>query len=88
MLEICKRLINEYGEEFCLRKVQEELKELDIAIDRYLNHGDDNRDNIIEEMADVRIQELKLKLIFNITEKELEEKTEKKLNKIQSYYLD
>lgn len=87
MLKICKDLINEYGELFCLRKVQEELKELDIAIDRNLNHMEDNRDNIIEEIADVRIQETKLKLIFNITEKEIEDQIQIKLDKIKTHYL-
>ena len=88
MLEICKRLINEYGEQFELRKVQEELKELDLELDQYLNHGKENRNEIINEMADVQIQLTNLKLVFCISEKELEDAINEKIEKIKKCYLD
>ena len=88
MLEICKRLLREYGEEFELRKVQEELGELDAEIHRYLNHGEENRSKFIEEMADVQLQLTTLKIIFNITDKEIEDEVNKKIVKIKSCYLD
>ena len=88
MLEICKRLLNEYGEIWELGKVQEELTELDHEIDRYIYHGENNREKIIEEIIDVNIQLTTLKVVFNITDKEIDDGIYEKVKEIAKEYLN
>ncbi len=62
----------------------EEMSELTKEICKY-KRGFDNRENIIEEMADVFIMLRQLKLIFNITDKELHNAELAKIKRLREH---
>jgi hypothetical protein len=55
--------LSHYGVEHQLRKSVEELTELSLAIQRVLD-GRANIENVLEEIADVRIMLAQLELVF------------------------
>lgn len=62
----------------------EEMSELTKELCKY-KRGFDNRDHIIEEMADVYIMLRQLKIIFNVEDKEIKEVERYKLKRLQEY---
>lgn len=62
----------------------EEMSELTKEICKY-KRGFDNRENIIEEMADVFIMLRQLKLIFNVTDKELHNAEVAKIKRLREH---
>lgn len=61
------RIINHYGYEKQSRKTIEELAELTVAINKYIDDPEENKfKNLIEEIADVEIMIQQLKIIHDI----------------------
>ena len=75
--ELYEKLINEYGDLQVVVAI-EELGELQKELCKSLR-GKDNKDKIIEEMADVYIMLDQLKLIFEISNPVIRAEKQKKL---------
>lgn len=69
-IELQTEVVNEYGANIQSTICMEECAELIQAISK-MKRGKDNRDNLIEEMADVYIILEQLKFIYNITDNEI-----------------
>lgn len=84
--EIVSRSLDTYGNGIQLVVCMEELSELTQAISKEIR-GKDNRNNLVEEMADVIICLEILKQIFAVTNVEIEEwvkfKQERNLKRIK-----
>ena len=84
---ILQQAINHYGVEKQLNKVDEELKELKEALKNWRNDKYE-LDNVIDEMADVKIMLMQLKIILemncklDITE-EVNQRIDFKLNRLK-----
>lgn len=78
---ILKRAIAFFGKEKQHDMVIEEMLELGKEIMKW-KRGANNRDEIIEETADVLIMIEQLKIIHHITDEELEKVIEFKLNRL------
>lgn len=76
------RVISVFGEKNQQMQTLEELMELQRAVFEHVHRGTDNRDNIVEEIADVEIMLAQLKEIHNIDPKEIEMVQERKLNRL------
>lgn len=76
------RVISVFGEKNQQMQTLEELMELQRAVFEHVHRGTDNRDNIVEEIADVEIMLAQLKEIHNIDPKEIEMIQERKLNRL------
>lgn len=61
----------------------EEMSELTKELLKDVNRKKDNREDIVEEFADVTIMLEQLKVIYNITDEELEGQIEKKIEKME-----
>lgn len=79
---ILERAIEAYGKDMQLNVAVEELSELIKELCKN-KRGNDNRDNIIEELADCYIVMEQIEIIFNITGNELHYKTVEKLNRLE-----
>ena len=77
-----ERAIKTYGVDMQLNVAVEELSELIKEICKS-KRGVDNRDAIIEEMADCYIMLDQLQTIFNIQEEEICDKMEEKVNRLE-----
>lgn len=77
------RVISVFGEKNQQMQALEELMELQHAIFEHVHRGTDNRDNIVEEIADVEIMLAQLKRIHNIDQKEIEQVQDRKLNRLE-----
>ena len=71
------RVISVFGEKNQQMQAIEELMELQRAVFENVHRGTDNRDNIVEEVADVEIMLEQLKLIFTLHGKVTTKKGEK-----------
>lgn len=60
---IYRKIIDRYGAEHQMRKAVEEMGELTAALMQHLG-GRDNRDNVIEEIADVKIMIGQMEALF------------------------
>lgn len=80
--EIMKQAIASYGENMQLLKAVEEMAELQKEIIKYLE-GANNRNQIVEEMADVGIMLDQLKIIFS-TENDLPRMRKSKLKRLEN----
>ncbi len=80
---LCSQAVLKWGTE--LQKVVsiEEMCELIQAISKN-SRGEQNRDNIIEEIADVTIMLHQLKLIYGVDSQEFEVKLYNKLSKLKN----
>lgn len=76
------RVINVFGAENQKMQALEELMELQTALFENVHRGTDNRENIVEEVADVEIMLAQLKEIFNIKPTEILEKQDYKLRRL------
>lgn len=77
------RVISVFGEKNQQMQTLEELMELQHAVFEHVHRGTDNRDNIVEEIADVEIMIAQLKQIHNIQPNEIEQIKEHKLNRLE-----
>ena len=77
------RVISVFGEKNQQMQALEELMELQHAIFEHVHRGTDNRNNIVEEIADVEIMLAQLKRIHNIDQKEIEQVQDRKLNRLE-----
>lgn len=68
--ELQENVVHEYGGEIQSTICMEECAELIQAISK-MKRGKDNRDNLIEEMADVLIAFSQLRYIYDITDDEI-----------------
>lgn len=72
--EIYKKAIEIYGEREQSAMAMEECGELIRAINKYhRKDSNENRKNLIEEIADVRIMIEQLKIMYSISEDEIED---------------
>lgn len=78
-----KSSIHHYGSLQSLNQTNEELAELIVEVSKNIR-GFNNRNNIIEEMADVLICFQYLKTILNITNEEIEDVMMIKLERLNS----
>ena len=81
-MNILERAIETYGEDMQLNVAIEEFSELIKEICKH-KRGEDNRDNIIEEMADCYIMLEQLGVIFGIWFEEIEYKKVEKLDRLE-----
>ena len=77
-----EKAIEVYGKDMQLNVAIEEFSELIKEICKH-KRGEDNRDNIIEEMADCYIMLEQLGVIFDIWFEDLEYKKVKKLERLE-----
>lgn len=73
------RVISVFGASNQKMQTIEELMELQKALFENVHRGTDNRQNIVEEMADVEIMLAQMKEVFGVKEEEL--------NKVKDYKL-
>lgn len=76
------RAISIFGAKNQKMQAVEELMELQRAIFENVHRGTDNRENIVEEIADVEIMLSQLKQIFEIKEEELAKIKDYKLERL------
>ncbi len=62
--EICKRAVEQYGKQPQIIMAMEEMSELIQSLSKSIR-GKENVDNIAEEIADVEIMLMQLKMIFH-----------------------
>lgn len=84
MNEFFKKVIEHFTPASQLNIAIEEMAELTKEICKY-KRGFDNRENIIEEMADVFIMLRQTKLIFEITDAELHQAEKEKIKRLKEY---
>ncbi|MDE7389518.1 MAG: hypothetical protein K2M82_01040 [Lachnospiraceae bacterium] len=70
-----------YGMDSQIRIAEEELNELQKELFKW-QRGEENRNHILEEMADVSIVFDQLKMMFNISDGELQKKRTAKINRL------
>jgi hypothetical protein len=80
--DILQRCIDKWGIQMQLNIVVEELSELIKELCKF-HRGNDNRFEIIDEISDVTIMLEQAKLIFGITEDELQDRIKFKVNRIE-----
>lgn len=83
MKDIILRAIEKWGHKRQQVKAVEELGELQNAVLRNLD-GRGNYNNLVEEIADVEIMLLQLKMIYGIPFSEVEEMKAKKILRLRS----
>lgn len=81
-MSVLKRAIETYGKDMQLNVAIEELSELIKEICKN-KRGADNRDNIIEEIADCYIMLAQLEIIFNIDSTETYAEFNKKTKRLE-----
>lgn len=77
-----EKAIETYGKDMQLTVAIEEFSELIKEICKY-KRGSDNRDNIIEEMADCYIMLRQLEIIFGIDSEEIYSQYNQKLERLK-----
>ena len=86
-MSVLKRAIETYGKDMQLNVAIEELSELIKEICKN-KRGADNRDNIIEEIADCYIMLAQLEIIFNIDSTETYAEFNKKMKRLEERLRD
>ena len=81
-MTVLERAIETYGKDMQLTVAVEELSELIKEICKN-KRGNDNRDNIIEELVDCYIVMEQIEIIFNLGSGELHSKLVEKLNRLE-----
>jgi hypothetical protein len=81
-MTILERAVETYGKDMQLNVAIEEFSELIKEICKH-KRGEDNLDNIIEEMADCYIMMEQMEIIFNIIPNKLISTTLKKLDRLE-----
>lgn len=77
-----ERAIEAYGKDMQLTVAIEEFSELIKELCKY-KRGNDNRDNIIEELADCHIMMEQIEIIFKIGGVEIHKKVNEKLDRLE-----
>ena len=85
MKEVIKQMVDTYGEKQIIVAI-EELSELTKELCKSLR-GQTNTQNIIEEIADCYIVLQEMKELFKISNYQLREEIDKKLERTKSRYL-
>lgn len=80
--KILTKAIGKYGSSLQLDVAIEEMAELTKELVKN-KRGDENRENIMEEVADVFIMLMQIRLIFGIGDKELDDVIDKKINRLE-----
>lgn len=70
------KILNHYGRQTQLNKTMEELAELQVAIAH-----EDNKDNVLEELADVQVMAEQVRLMWGIGEDELDRMIDYKVDR-------
>lgn len=90
--EVIKKVIDTYGSDYMLNVCMEECAELIQAISKIRRYGEVEttcRDNLIEEMADVAIIFEELKMLYAISDDDIndwvEQKQQRSLRRIGVY---
>lgn len=83
MKHILNEAINTFGEDMQLNVAVEEFSELTKEICKY-KRGADNKQNIIEEMADCRIMLEQMKIIFGINDISLSREIHRKIERLKN----
>lgn len=81
-LEILKKAISTYGKEAQLDMCIEEMSELTKEICKH-KRGFDNKNEIIEEIADVYIMLEQMKMIFRISEEQINKQIDFKIERLE-----
>lgn len=81
-MKIIEKAIEVYGKDMQLNVAIEEFSELIKEICKS-KRGSNNRDNIIEEMADCQIMLAQLQFIFDISGEEISDKVIQKLDRLE-----
>ena len=81
-MSILEKAIETYGKDMQLNVAVEELSELIKEICKH-KRGADNRDDIIEEMADCYIMLMQLEIIFGVKDDEINGVTDAKLDRLE-----
>lgn len=81
-LKVLEQAILTYGKDHQLNIAIEEMSELTKEICKH-KRGKDNRDEIIEEMADVYIMLEQMKMIFIISEEQINEQIDFKVARLK-----
>lgn len=76
------RVISTFGEKNQKMQTLEELMELQAALFENIHRETENRDAIVEEVADVEVMLAQLKEIFNIKPEEIEKLQDYKLRRL------
>lgn len=77
------RVISTFGERNQKMQTLEELMELQSALFENVHRGTDNRENIVEEVADVEVMLAQVKEIFNIKQEEIQTVQDNKLARLE-----
>lgn len=80
--EVCELAVDVFGKRAQMDMVNEECSELIQAVCKRLR-GVENRDNIIEEIADVELMLEQLKYMEDISPQKIEEAKEKKIERLK-----
>jgi hypothetical protein len=83
MKHILNEAINTFGEDMQLNVAVEEFSELTKEICKH-KRGADNKQNIIEEMADCRIMLEQMKIIFGINDISLSREIHRKIERLKN----
>ncbi len=83
LIQVLVKAINTYGKESQLNMVIEEMSELTKEICKH-KRGNQNRESILEELADVYITLEQLCYIFEIKDNEIREVLNKKLERLKA----
>ena len=81
------KAVEKWGKPIQLIMCIEEMSELTKEISKYFR-GRDNRDQLLEETADVYIMLEQLKIMFGFTAKELGDITENKIKKLEKRLIE
>ena len=76
------RVINVFGAQNQKMQALEELMELQSALFENIHRETDNRENIVEEVADVEVMLAQIKEIFDIKQEEIEKVQDYKLRRL------
>lgn len=87
ILDIQWELVNKYGIKEEIEKTIEELTELSLELQYYLNKDIDNREKIKEELVDTTMKLAFIHDYFKFTADEMELMRNKKIRKIKAKYL-
>ena len=82
-----KYIANKYGKESQLRQLQEECAELIVASSKILRKSDKAINNLIEEIADVRVMVEQIEYLYgikNLVEDKMEYKLQRQLERIKA----
>lgn len=81
-MTVLEKVVETYGKDMQLSVAIEELSELVKEICKH-KRGADNRDKIIEEMADVYIMLSQIEIIFGVTDSEIEKVMDEKFDRLE-----